>query len=164
MSEPKQASTSHAHGIDPVKDGTLGENSKTLNDQFAKAKAAQLQKQAAAKSAPAPDMSFARSVDPVNDNKLANASQTMRGQHERASAVPTAKPQPSNENLKGPAPSPGLHNKPGGQLQKDVDRPIHNQAMADYAKKLNEAAKARQAGQNQSSKANEKGKDLDRGR
>lgn len=167
MSDAKQASTSHAHSVEPVKDGKLGESSKTLGDQFAKAKAAQLQKQAAAKTQPAPDMSFARTVDPVNDNKLASASQDMRGQFERAKAAQVAKGLAEKPAMKAPAPAPGMHLKPGGNLQRQVDGPIQRKELSDYAKHLkglNESAKARQAGQNQAELKNERGKDNDRGR
>lgn len=169
MSEAKPApATSHAHSVEPVKEGKLSDSSRTLNDQFAKAKAAQLQKQAAAKEQPAnSNLSHARTMQmDGKENKLDRASQNMGSQFDRAKAAQLAKAQEA-PSIKAPAPTAQMHLKPGGELQKEVDRPIHQKEMSAYAKQakeLNDSVKARHANQNQADKKNEKGKDLDRGR
>ncbi len=163
MSAAKPASTSHAHNIEPLKEGKLAESSKTLTDHYARAKAAQLQKQAQAKEQPA-NMSFAKTIETDGrETKLDAVSKDMRSQYERAKAAQMEKAPGETKDMKAPAPVPQMHLRPGGNLQRQVDGPIHRKELSDYdkqvkAKVLSESAKARAANQN------EQGKDHDRGR
>ena len=111
MDEKRGSRISQAHTNDPLKDGRLPEASKTLNQQFTKAR--DMQREQAAKRQ-SPSMSFGKTVQlDGREAKIDAATRNARAQFDRAKS-----PQIDQRTA-------GQPNRPGSQMvQRDQPKPV----------------------------------------
>lgn len=122
----------------------LDNASQNLREQYEKAKAAQLEQQKAQQpkdiEKKSPNMSYAKTVDlEYPQNKLDKSSEDVKNQFAKAQL---AKQQTQNNSEMIKKQAPGMHNKPGGNLQKSTDQKDFNNDLAKDDQKSKEHQRA----------------------